>query len=242
MEKKLFSILFFFILILQSSNLLAQEVDITPYLKEIEAGGSEKVIDLLPKLKKEFPFSTSVMFLDAVVTSDGQSAADKYTNLVKKYPKSKYADAALYRIYSYYFAIGNYNRSKSYLDQLEKNYPNSPYISIANRNIPSSDKNLLVKEPESKNEANSSNSLEAQSPNGNYTIQAGAFTILANANNLMKSLKTNGYNSRLEEKEIAGTVFHIVYTGEFSSRSEAEKALSTINSKFNLNGRVIETN
>ena len=242
MGKKLFSILFFFILILQSSNLLAQEVDITPYLKEIEAGGSEKVIDLLPKLKKEFPFSTSLLFLDAVVTSDGQSAVDKYTNLVKKYPKSKYADAALYRIYSYYFAIGEYNQSKSYLYQLEKNYPNSPYISIANKNIPSQDKNLIVKEPESKDKENSSNSLGTQSPKGNYTIQAGAFTLLANADNLMKALKATGYNTRLEEKEIAGTVFHIVYTGEFSSRSEAAKALSTINSKFNLNGRVIETN
>jgi len=242
MEKKLFPILFFFFLILQSANLFAQEVDITPYLKEIEAGGSQKVIDMLPKLKKEFPSSASVLFLDAVVTSDGQSAVDKYTNLVKKYPNSKYADAALYRIYSYYFAIGKYNTSKNYLNQLEKNYPNSPYISIANKNIPSSDKNLIVKEPESKDEANSSNSLEEQSPKGNYTIQAGAFTLLGNADNLMKSLKAIGYNTRLEEKEIAGTVFHIVYTGEFSSRSEAEKALSTINSKFNLNGRVIETN
>lgn len=242
MVKKLFTILFFFILILQSSNLLAQEVDITTYLKEIEAGGSGKVIDILPKLKKEYPLSASVLFLDAVVTSDGQSAVDKYTNLIKKYPKSKYADAALYRIYSYYFAAGMYNRSKSYLDQLEKNYPNSPYISIANRNIPASDKNIITNESEPKEESQASSSLGDQNPKGKYLIQAGAFTVLANADNLIKALKSIGYNSRIEEKEIAGTVFHVIYTGEFSSRSEAVKALSSINSKFNLNGRVVETN
>ncbi len=75
-----------------------------------------------------------------------------------------------------------------------------------------------------------------------YIIQAGAFTVLANAQKLMKELKSGGYSSRIEDKEIAGTVFHVIYAGEFSSRSEADKALKSINAKYNLEGRVLETN
>ncbi len=108
MEKKLLPILLLVILIFQTSKLFAQEADITPYLKEIENGGINSVIAALPKLNKDYPKSSSILFLDAVVTNDGQSAVDKYSYMVKKYPKSKYADAALYRIYSYYYAAGLY--------------------------------------------------------------------------------------------------------------------------------------
>ncbi|MHB8338677.1 MAG: SPOR domain-containing protein [Ignavibacteriaceae bacterium] len=242
MEKKLLPILLLMILIFQTSNLFAQEVDITPYLKEIENGRIDNVIAALPKLNKDYPQSSSVLFLDAVVTNDGQSAVDKYSYLVKKYPKSKYADAALYRIYTYYYAAGMYKSSKYYLDQLENKYPNSPYISIAKRNIPVKDKIILTNDKEPKTESPAVDSSVKAGQESKYIIQAGAFTVLANAQKLVKELESTGYSSRIEDKEIAGAVFHVVYADGFSNRSEAEKALSTINAKFNLDGRVLETN
>ncbi|MHB8853071.1 MAG: SPOR domain-containing protein [Ignavibacteriaceae bacterium] len=242
MEKKLLPILLLMILIFQTSNLFAQEVDITPYLKEIENGRIDNVIAALPKLNKDYPQSSSVLFLDAVVTSDGQSAVDKYSYLVKKYPKSKYADAALYRIYTYYYAAGMYKSSKYYLDQLENKYPNSPYISIAKRNIPLKDKTILTNDKKPITESPAADSSVKAGQESKYIIQAGAFTVLANAQKLMHELESTGYSSSIEDKEIAGAVFHVVYADGFRNRSEAEKALSSINAKFNLDGRVLETN
>ncbi|MHB1688009.1 MAG: SPOR domain-containing protein [Ignavibacteriaceae bacterium] len=227
--------------IIISGNLRAQEVNIIPYLQEIENGGEDKVLTELPKLKNEYPNSSSIIFLDAVLTGDGQKAIDKYSSFVEKFPKSKYADAALYRIYSYYFAVGMYKDSQSYLAKLKKNYPNSPYIAIAKRNIPLSDKIILTNATSDKNQTPVNKPPEQTKQKSNFTIQAGAFTVLSNAEVLEKELDSSGYDSRIEDKEIAGTVFHLVYAGGFSTRDEAKKALDIINAKYNLAGRVLDS-
>lgn len=234
----IFSILLFF----NPMILIAQDVDIVPYLKQIENGNVDDVKNEIPDLKEKYPNSPSIMFLDGVLTENGQKAVLIYQNIVDKYPESKYADAALYRIYSYYYALGLYEAAKEKLNQLVSKYPDSPYIKIAKQN-------QLPVSPEISQEENAASEdsiqtplspVEPRGPKYKFTIQAGAFSKEENAVSLKSNFDKAGLFSEVKIKQVAGTVFHVVYVGKFITKEEAENFLVTINDKFDLNGRVTE--
>ncbi len=220
----------------------AQEFDIIPLLKDIEKGRREEVLGKLPGLIKQYPNSSNILFLEGVLTENGQQAVAVYNKLIKKYPGSKYADAALYRIYTYYYALGMYSFAKIYLDRLNKDYPGSPYTGIAQKNIPSKDK-VLIDTRNGKPDSVKKDSFSDAEKNIEkifYSIQAGAFTVLANSQSLKKNLEDAGYYSAIIDKNVAGTDFHVVYAGRYNTEDEAKKYLQIINSKFNLSGRVVK--
>jgi|SRR5690606_1377822 len=225
--KKIFFFLFL-ILVSFSQFISAQDVNIVPYLKQIESGEKDEVEKVLPDLKEKYPNSPSVMFLDGVMTENGQDAVMIYAKIVNSYPASKYADAALYRIYSYYYAIGLYEAAKKHLERLKKEYPDSPYIKIADKNIPSIDE-----------VASDKKEIELPKAVYNFTIQAGAFSKLENAQNLKKDFDDSGFKSEIKDKNVGGTVFHVVYVGEFETEDDAKNLLQVINKEFNLDGRVV---
>lgn len=223
------------IFILSVSKIFAQEVDIVPYLKMIEQGKVEEVKSKLPDLKTEYPKSSNLIFLEGVLTENGQDAIVLYQSFVQKYPKSTYADAALYRIYSYYFALGLYNTADKNLNKLKQDYPESPYIKIAAANLEKT--SIDETAPQNDQTINNSNNTEKQFA---YTIQAGAFTSTVNANTLKKDIESAGMISFIKEKNVAGTDFNVVYIGKFETRKEADDFLPIANTRFRITGRVVE--
>src|SRR3972149_9734955 len=122
-----YSNLFFFIFILifiliPSANVFPQELEITPYLKKIEAGEKGEVIGMLPELKQYYRNSSSLIYLEGLLTEDGDKAFQIYKSLVDKYPNSKYADDAIYRIYTYFSAIDKTDKAELYLNRLKTEY------------------------------------------------------------------------------------------------------------------------
>ena len=233
-----------FILFLNPIDLCAQDVDIVPYLKQIENGNVDEVKNQIPDLKEKYPNSPSIMFLDGVLTENGQKAVVIYQNIVDKYPASKYADAALYRLYSYYYALGLYESAKEKLDQLISKYPASPYIKIAKQNQLPVSPEISQEESDTKEDSVESPPppppVEQHNQDYKFTIQAGAFSNSENAGTLKSNFDKAGIFSEIKEKQVAGTVFHVVYVGRFMTREEADNFLVTINDKFSLNGRVTE--
>jgi len=220
------------ILIFLTGNLFAQEVDIVPALKSIESGNVERAKKILSELKLTNHADPSVLFLDAVLTKDGKISLEKYTDIYQKYPKSKYADASLYRIFSYYFSLGLYKKAGEYLEKLKKEYPGSPYIKSANRSIPDEKETLVYEEgPETEKE----NIKQA-----GFTVQAGAFLNSENAKNLSRQLQDAGYSTEIKTKEIGGSILNIVTVGRFDTDREASQILDFLKQKFNLNGRVVK--
>ncbi len=237
-------LVFLFLICPITSFMFAQEVNIIPYLKNIEEGKKEEVQTELPKLLKEYPNSSNVLFLKAVLTENGQEAVAIYDDIVKKYPKSKYADASLYRIYAYYYALGMYGAAKTFLNKLKKDYPLSPYIDIAERKIPEKDK-ILVNNKASQDSSllpSSEKLLSNKSNQTFYSVQAGAFTILTNAQSLKETFEKDGYFSIIQNKTVGGTDFHIVYVGKYAEPGKAQKLLQYVNSKYSLSGRVVKIN
>jgi hypothetical protein len=233
--KKHFSIFLFILSILSASQIIAQEVDIVPYLKMIEQGKLEEVKGKLLDLKTEYPKSSNLIFLEGVLTENGQDAVALYQTLVDKYPKSVYADASIYRIYSYYFALGLYNTADKNLNRLKKDYPESPYIKMASANVVKND----VEETSQQNNQTpvENNDTEKQFT---YSVQAGAFTNSVNANALKKDIESAGMVSFIKDKNVAGTVFKVVYIGKFETKKEADDFLPIANTRFRIAGRVVE--
>ena len=233
--KKYFSIFLLVFSFINSSIIIAQEVDIVPYLKMVEQGKIEDVKTKLFDLKTEYPKSSNLIFLEGVLTENGQDAVVLYQTLIEKYPKSAYADAAIYRLYSYYFALGLYNTADKNLNKLKKDYPESPYIKMASANVVKND----VKET---NEQTNTTPVENTDVKKQfiYTIQAGAFTSAVNASTLKKEIENAGLVSFTKEKSVAGTVFNVVFIGKYETKKEAEDFLPLANSRFGINGRVVE--
>jgi tetratricopeptide (TPR) repeat protein len=229
-----FSLLLFFNLFLINGEFYPQEVDIVPYLKAIENGNIGQAKDALVDLKEKKSDDPSVMFLDAVLKENGQEAVVIYENIVDNYPKSKYADAALYRIFSYYYALGLYDTAREKLKLLKEAYPESPYINIADQNLAALE-NSKEEEKSKTEEENKSVPEEVYK----FTIQAGAFTNLENANNLVSEFENAGIYSWLGEKTVGGTAFHVVYAGKFTKYEDAENFLQVVNSRFKLNGSIV---
>jgi len=223
-------------------NAYTQDADIITYLKQIEDGNKDQVAGKLETLKTKYPDSPSIMFLEGVLTDDGEKAISIYKDLVKKYPQSKYADASLYRICTYYFAVGKYSDVKSNFKKLKKYYPQSPYIKLTERDIPDEDVTDEKEVNENDKTASDIAVKPADSKSYKYTIQAGAFTIADNAKSLKSDLENAGYFTTIEDKTVGGASFHIIYVGKFVNQEDAKSFLQKLDKKYNLNGRVVSIN
>ncbi len=220
-----------------STNINAQDVNIVPYLQQIENGKADEVKYELIGLKEKYSGDPSVMFLEGVLTENGQKAVVIYQKVVDDYPDSKYADAALYRIYSYYYALGLYESATEKLNKLIADYPKSPYIKIAKQNqLPV---NPEITQEDETNITQQKNE-DVKGADYKFTIQAGAFSKIENAESLQLKFEKSGIFSEIKDKLVAGTSFHVVYVGKFVTENDAENFLKTINDRFELSGRVTQ--
>ncbi len=240
---KTYKVFFLFVIVFISQlQLEAQEVNIVPSLKKIENGEKEEAKKDLKTLKENFQNDPSVLFLEAVLTENAQDAISIYSGILKNHPKSKYADAAVYRIYSYYYSLGLYKTADTYLNKLKTDYPNSPYNKIVQKDLGTlqDDEAVFLNDEPTKPDVNKEN-LQVKK-DYKFTIQAGAFTNAENASSLKLSFNKSGFPSEVVKKNVAGTTFHVVLVGKFVNKEEALNFLQVINSEFKLDGRVIPIN
>jgi hypothetical protein len=229
-----FFVFIFILLLIFPSNVLPQDLDITPYLKKIESGNKEEVAGKLPGLKQSYPNSPSLIYLEGLLTEDGEKAFQLYKSLVDKYPNSKYADDAVYRIYTYFYAIDKTDKANFYLNRLKTEYPESPYLKLID-NVTFQE---ISRTKDVKEEPNPK--VKAVDKDYKFTVQAGAFTRKENALKLKADFDKAGYSSQVSDKSVGGSLFHVVNVGKFTTDEEAKSFLSIINSKFKLQGWVVK--
>ena len=128
----IFSIVFGVVVPALGSQTNNSEPDIRHRLEMIEKGQAEAVRAELPSLMTNYQNNPGVMYLQAVLTTDGMEAAKLYQNIVDNFPKSEWGDDALYKLYQYYYSIGLYKTADQKLMQLKEQYPFSAYASENN--------------------------------------------------------------------------------------------------------------
>jgi len=219
------------ILIFLTSLLHAQYVNIVPQLQDIEAGYIEKVQKDLIQLKENKPGDPNVIFLEAVVTEDGEKSRELYELVYNNFPNSSFADAALFRNFSFFYALGLYKKAEELKERLRKEYPKSHYLKNTDRTFPKVDEMIIV---------DSSPYQIKNSAEKRFTIQAGAFSDSKNAQNLKDKFISDGFISNITLKNVNNIQLHIVTVGSFIERTQAESFIDDLQTKYSITGRVIE--
>jgi tetratricopeptide (TPR) repeat protein len=223
-----------FLVLIFGGTLLAQEVNIVPQLKLIEQGEAEEAKSQLKSLLNDNPTDPSVKFLEAVLSEDGNRAVEGYEYIINNHPNSNYADASLYRYFSYSYSLGAYKKAQDLKNKLLSEYPSSPYVKAVNRDIPDETISETIT-PLSETKT----SQPTSEPLAKYTIQAGAFLNVTNARKLNTQFKDQGYHSTIFPKTIGGSILNVVTVGKFASKAEADKFLVLLKNEYKLNGRII---
>ncbi len=207
------------------------EPDIQRRLEMIEQGQADAVRAELPTLMTTYQNDPGVMYLQAVLTTDGSEATKLYQNIVDNFPKSEWADDALYKLYQYYYSIGLYKTADQKMAQLRQQYPFSAYAREGSPKeaAPRPDETTAVAEPKT----------PVAKYGTNFTVQVGAFSTLQNAEDLRAKFEKEGYVSNIFTIVTNGRKLHKVWVGEFQSIADAKRFTAEIQKKFGLNSIVV---
>ncbi len=206
--------------------------DIRRRVEMIERGQGDAVRAELPTLMTNFQNNPGVLYLQAILTTDGAESVNIYQNVVDNFPTSEWADDALYKLYQYYYSVGLYKTAEKKFDQLKRDYPYSAYGSL---DSPPEAKKPQAQEPPA----------EVKSPSPvpkfttSYTVQVGAFSTLQNAEELKARLEKERYSSSIFTIVQNGKRMHKVWVGEFQTYDEAKRFTGEIRKKFNLESIVV---
>ncbi|MEX0602111.1 MAG: SPOR domain-containing protein [Bacteroidota bacterium] len=206
--------------------------DIQRRLELIERGQGESVKAELPTLMTNFQNHPGVLYLQAVLTTDGTEAAKIYQSIVDNFPSSEWADDALYRLYQYFYSIGLYKTGDQKMQQLKQNYPFSTYAATEPVPVPS------PPPPQEQPAQVQSPSTVEKFPTM-FTVQVGAFSTLQNAEELKAKFEKEDFSSNIFTMVQNGRKLHKVWVGEFQTYDDAKRFTGEIKRLFNLESIVV---
>jgi hypothetical protein len=206
--------------------------DVQRRLEMIERGQTEAVRAELPTLMTTFQNHPGVLYLQAILTTDGTEASKVYQSIVDNFPKSEWADDALFKLYQYYYSVGLYKTGDQKLLQLRQEYPFSTYAVTAQQDEPAKSK---PEEPPA--QIASPNPIQKYPTS--FTVQVGAFSTLQNAEELRARFERENYSSNIFTIVNNGRKLHKVWVGEFQTYEDAKRFTGEIRNKFNLASIVV---
>jgi Uncharacterized protein conserved in bacteria len=109
------------LLIMLPIFIYSQNVDM--YLSLIHEGQSEGVKEILPELISKYPNDPGVLYLQAMLTTNGMKSLELYSKIIEKYPKSDFAGPASVKIGEYFYAQGLYSQAGMQLRLIPREYP-----------------------------------------------------------------------------------------------------------------------
>jgi hypothetical protein len=205
--------------------------DVQRRLEMIERGQGEAVKSELPALMTNYQNHPGVLYLQAVLTTDGSEAAKLYQNIVDNFPKNEWADDALYKLYQYYYSIGLYKTGDQKLQQLRQEFPFSTYA------VAEKPQETLKAPQETPADVKPTGSVEKYPTS--FTVQVGAFSTLQNAEELKMKFEKENYSSNIFTIVNDGKKLHKVWVGEFQTYEDAKRFTSEIRRKFSLESIVV---
>jgi cell division septation protein DedD len=230
-----------------------QEAEVQKYLSMVNGGQADEVRKEIPGLLAKYPNDPGVLYVQALVTRDGAESARVYQSIVDNFPKSQYADASLYKLYQFYYALGLYRTADLKLKQLQQEYPKSKYLSKSGVVEPGA----LPEESETAPPAAKSEELaqpaapaapQAQplpapapasvTPTG-FSLQAGAFSTQANAEKQKAFFVGLGYSVELITKVRDTKTLYVVLVGSFTSYDAAKSKAAEIKKQHKIDCMVV---
>jgi hypothetical protein len=196
-----------------SVNLFAQkEPDIQRLLDNLNEGNANSVNKEVVSLMKKFPNNPGLLYVKARAIGNAVDAVKIYNEIYQKYPKSEWADDAIYRVYQYYSITDNTKLAQEKLTLLRTKYPKSKLLDEF---------------------SGSDNSQKF------YYVQLGAFSSKTKAQDFLDETKEVGFNLLIKSKSVDDKTLFAVLSNKFKKLSDAEKFQKNIESKLNIASIII---
>jgi len=230
----------------------AQETapEIRDAIAKVDHGQAEDVKRVLPDLAAKFQNNPGVLYLQGRLAADGIEGVKFYQSVVDNFPKSEYADAALYHIYQYYYALGLYRTAELKMQALRKDYPASPFLTGSQAasmpaledpavRVRSKDDTMSVAAAPSQ-PAEPAPSAAGTAVKAPYTLQTGAFSTSANAEKQKNFFEDKGFTVEVTNKVRGGRSLFLVWVGSYGTADEARRFGKEVRSKYNIDSIVVE--
>ncbi len=226
--------------------------DIRDNIARVDKGQADDVKKILPDLIAKYQNTPGILYLQGRLASDGIESVKFYQSVVDNFPKSEYADDALFRIYQYYYALGLYKTADLKLQQLKKDYPRSPHAAgNANIAVPQEEDqpavNIAKKDTAitdtpkvALGDSMPVSPVPSAAVTSSYTLQVGAFSTVANAEKQKNFFDDLGYQTEITNKVRSGRSLYLVWVGNFKTQTEAMQLGKEVKAKYKITGIVVE--
>lgn len=224
------------------------ELDAAMYLSRIEAGHADEVRRELPSLLTKYPNNPGVLYIQGLTTADGAEAVRIYQSIVDNFPKSEWADDALFKVYQFYYAIGLYRTAELKMDQLKKDYPDSRY---AARNPDEANTARLAEEPqpvidsvEASAAAVAGEPVDDQppgqtTPQPSFGLQVGAYGLQVNAEKQKLFFEDLSFPVEVINRVKDSRSLYLVVVGHYDTYEAAKTRAEEIKKAYNIDSIVI---
>lgn len=239
------------------------DTELRAALDKIDKGLSSEVRRDLPGLVSRHPNNPGALYLQGRLAVDGIEAVKFYQGVVDNFPKSEWADDALFRIYQYYYSLGLYRTAEIKMQQLKKEYPGSGYLTgKPEQTIPAIEEkvvNLPKKEvepslqeatpglktdtlaqPVLKEDDKQTLPEKAFERSKSFTIQAGAYSTSANAEKQRKFFDELGYSAEIVNKVRNGKNLFLVWVGSYATTEEARLIVKELKNNYKVESMIVE--
>ena len=212
----------------------------------------DKLENAIKNLKGEEKEEAAVLYLRALIETDADKALAVYNRILEQDTETINAERALLRVAQYYYIKGLYIQSADVLKRIIIHFPDSFYAKKAK------DQMVIIRDafgervksaPAMEGEGLPSETKESagkslSSHKGEqYVVQLGAFSSKRNASRLTAVLKERGFKDiDIIAKVITGRKLHLVWYGNFRTKSEAVRSAEIIKKALSINYRIVELN
>lgn len=248
-----------------------QEIDAQVFrdlVQRVEQGETEEVRLQLPELIRKYQTHPGVLYLQARLASDGIESAKLYGSILDNFPRSEWADDALYNLQQYYYAMGLYKTAELKMQQLRKEYPESEYLSGKKPPLPEVDSGAAapaetftggaadsaglpggdMPPPPPRDLPDTAGTTPADTvpaappaqPDRPYTLQTGAFSTVENASTQKSFFEQRGYTVEVTNRVRGGRSLHLVWVGSYATAEEARAALREIQDRYSITPIIVE--
>ena len=240
--------------------LSGQNVDM--FFSLINEGQISGVREKVPELISKYPNDPGVLYLQAILTIEGNKALELYGQIIERFPESKYSIESSVKIGEYFYAKGLYTQAAKQLCLIPRKYPRYPeierivdlmassfmaigaddslryYLSIYESMFPNlSFQNNFKREKVNKiSKTELTTEVREVKP---YVIQIGAFGSIQNAKRLKLQVSQIGYKVELVPVQTNGRSLNTVRIIRYKSKSEAERVGKLVKNKLGIEFRVL---
>lgn len=221
--------------------------DVQQLVDLVNRGQGDVVKAELPSLLTRYPNNPGILYVQALLTSEGAEAVRMYQSIVDNFPKSEWADDALYKVYQFYYSLGLYRTAELKMAQLKREYPSSKYITSsagpeAQKPAAEAPKPAATPppaKPAATPQAQAESPAQPAGETGLFSLQVGAYTALTNADRQKKYFEERGYTAEVISRVRDGRSMYVVLVGAYRTYDEAKARAAEIKQRLNIDSFVL---